>query len=181
MEMLVVGVALVAFDELGGLDEHAARAAGGVVDAAVEGFDDLDDQLDDGGGGEELAAFLPFGHGELAEEVFVDPAEGVAFDIDGDVVEGAEEADEGGVVDAAVVLREGAAQVFVVFLDGAHGVVDRLAEVGGFGEVQEGVVAGGIAQVEDAFGLVVVAGEGFAGVLGFEVGAGFVETAGRRI
>jgi hypothetical protein len=29
------------------LDEHGARSAGGVEDAAVEGFDDFDDQLDD--------------------------------------------------------------------------------------------------------------------------------------
>ena len=46
----------------------------------MERFDDLDDQLDDAGGREELAALLPLRHGELAEEVFVNLAEGVAFD-----------------------------------------------------------------------------------------------------
>ena len=70
----------MALDEVGGLDEHAARAAGGVVDLAVERLDDLDDQPDDRGRREELAALLALGHGELAEEVLVDEAEAVALD-----------------------------------------------------------------------------------------------------
>ena len=44
-------------------------------------LDDLHDQLDDAGGREELAALLAFAHGELAEEVFVNLAEGIAFDV----------------------------------------------------------------------------------------------------
>jgi hypothetical protein len=41
--------------------------------------------------------------------------------------------------------------------------------------MKEGVVAGGTAEIEDAFGLEIVAGEGVAGVLGGETGLGFVE------
>lgn len=37
----------MAFDEVGALHEHAAQAAGLVEDAAVEGLNDLDDELDD--------------------------------------------------------------------------------------------------------------------------------------
>jgi len=70
----------VALDEVSRLDEHAARAAGGVVDLAVVGLDDLDDQLDDRGRCEELAALLALGGGELAEEVLVDQPESVALD-----------------------------------------------------------------------------------------------------
>ena len=58
---LGAGALLVLLDEAGALHEHAARAAGRVEDAAVEGLDDLDDELDDGGGGEELAALLALG------------------------------------------------------------------------------------------------------------------------
>ena len=47
----------------------------------MEGLDDLDDQPDDGGRREELAALLPFCHRELAQEVLVDLAEGVAFEV----------------------------------------------------------------------------------------------------
>jgi hypothetical protein len=43
-------------DEPRGLDEHAARAAGGVEDAALVGLEHLDQQPDDVGGGVELAA-----------------------------------------------------------------------------------------------------------------------------
>ncbi len=71
-------VAAVGLDELFGLDEHAAGAAAGVVDAAGVGFEHLDQHADDGARRVELAAELAFGGGELAEEVFVDPAERVA-------------------------------------------------------------------------------------------------------
>ena len=40
--------------------------------------DDVDDQFDDRGGGEELATAVAFGDGEVAEEVLVDLSEGVA-------------------------------------------------------------------------------------------------------
>ena len=76
----LAGVVTVAFDEVGGLDEHPARAAGGVVDFPVEGFEDLDDEPDDRGGCEELAALLALGEGELAEEVLVDQPEPVTLD-----------------------------------------------------------------------------------------------------
>ena len=71
------GVLLVLGDEARRLHEHAAGAAGGVEDAAVEGLDDLREQPDDAARRVELAALLAFGAGELAEEVFVDAAEGV--------------------------------------------------------------------------------------------------------
>ncbi len=71
-------VAAVGFGKLFGLDEHAAGAASGVVDAAGVGFEHLDQHADDGARRVELAAELAFGSGELAEEVFVDSAERVA-------------------------------------------------------------------------------------------------------
>ena len=76
----LVWVVAVAFDEVGGLGEPPARAAGGVVDFVVEGFEDLDDEPDDRGGGEELATLPAFGEGELAEEVLVDQPEPVTLD-----------------------------------------------------------------------------------------------------
>ena len=59
----LAGVLTVAFDEVGGLDEHPACATSGVVDFAVEGFEDLDDEPDDRGGCEELATLAAFGEG----------------------------------------------------------------------------------------------------------------------
>ena len=61
------------------------------------GFENIDDEADDGSGGVELATLLPLGHGELAEEVFVDEAEGVAFLIHGDGGHDFEEFGEGAV------------------------------------------------------------------------------------
>jgi hypothetical protein len=59
------------------LHEEAARAAAGVVHAALEGFEHFDDQADDALGRVELAAALAGGNREFAEEVFVDVAEDV--------------------------------------------------------------------------------------------------------
>ena len=69
--------AAVGFDELLRLHEHAARAAAGIVDAAFVRREHLDEEPDDALRRVELAAFLAFGAGELAEEVFVDAAENV--------------------------------------------------------------------------------------------------------
>ena len=55
------GVLLVLGDEARRLHEHAAGAAGGVEDAAVEGLDDLDEQPDDAARRVELAALLALG------------------------------------------------------------------------------------------------------------------------
>ena len=67
----------VAFDEFLRLHEHAAGAAAGVVDAALVGFEHLDQHAHDRAGRVELAAALAFGAGEPAEEIFVDAAEDV--------------------------------------------------------------------------------------------------------
>ncbi len=56
-------------DKACALHEHTARPTGRVEDAAVVGLNDLDDEADDGSGGEELAAALALAHGELAEEI----------------------------------------------------------------------------------------------------------------
>ena len=74
----VGGILLLALDEVAGLDEHAAGAAGGIEDDAVVRLDHVDDGLDEGGRGEELAVILRALHGELHEEVLVDAAEDVA-------------------------------------------------------------------------------------------------------
>ena len=71
--------------EAGALHEHAAGAAGRVEDAAVERLRDFDEQPDDADRRVELAALLAFRAGELAEEVFVDPPEGVVVERGGDL------------------------------------------------------------------------------------------------
>ena len=43
-------------------------------------LDDFGEQADDGGGRVKFAAPLAFGHGELAEEIFVDAPEGVVVE-----------------------------------------------------------------------------------------------------
>ena len=73
----VAELAAVGLDELFGLHEHAAGAAGGVVDAAFVGGEHLDQAAHDAGGRVELAAVLAFGAGEAGQEVFVDPAQEV--------------------------------------------------------------------------------------------------------
>src|ERR1017187_5275606 len=74
----VGSIELAAFEEVAGLDEHAAGAAGRVENYAVVGLDDVDNGLDQGRRSEKLAVILRALHGELHEEVFVDAAEHVA-------------------------------------------------------------------------------------------------------
>jgi hypothetical protein len=71
----VAELAAVGFDEFFRLHEHAAGAAGGVVDAALVGGEHLDEAAHDAGRGVELAAVLALGAGEAGEEIFVHAAE----------------------------------------------------------------------------------------------------------
>ena len=77
-EREVARVAAVLADVLARLDQHAARAAGRVVDAhAWLRVDELDQHADDIGRGVELAALLAGGVGEVLDQVLVGGAEQV--------------------------------------------------------------------------------------------------------
>ena len=67
----------VRFDELLGLHEHPARAAGRIEDATVERLQHLDHQPDDRARRVELAAEFALSRSELTEEVLIDPAEDI--------------------------------------------------------------------------------------------------------
>ena len=130
-------------DEVAGLDEHAARAAGGIEDDAVVGFDDVDDGLDERGRGEELAVVLRALHGELHEEVFVDAPEDIAAGgAEHFAVEDAEDLFEEVALELVVVLGKLALQRLEVALDGVHRLDEGGAEVGPFGQLEQLVVAG---------------------------------------
>ena len=49
------------------------------------GLKDLDDEPDDAARREKLAALLPFGAGELAKEIFVDPSKGIVVEAVGNL------------------------------------------------------------------------------------------------
>ena len=95
-----------ALDEVAGLDEHAAGAAGRVEHDAVLGLDDVDDGLHDGRRRVELAVVVCALLGEFGEEVLVDAAEDVARRCAQHLgVERAHHAFEHVVVEVRVVLR----------------------------------------------------------------------------
>ena len=128
-----------------GLDEHAAGAAAGVVNAAFVGGEHLDQDADNGAGGVELAAFFAFRTGKLTEEIFIDAPEDIAGAVGfvgqdrhwragRSVPRGA--ACRGG---AGEVLGEDTFEGGVLLLDGDHGVINEGADVGLLGVVlQEG-------------------------------------------
>ena len=153
---LLAGVAAVTLHEVGRLREHAAGAARGVVDLAVEGFEDLHDEPHDRGGGEELAALLAFGEGELAEEVLVDEPEPVALDRSRQRPQEPHQLAEDVSGNAGIVLRQHAPEIRVVDLDAAHGLVQGLADVGILGQVEQRLEPGLLGQVQRAYSLVVV-------------------------
>src|SRR6266536_2127154 len=70
----VAELAAVGFDEFFRLHEHAAGTAAGIVNAASIGSEHFDEKTHDALRSVELAAFLAFGAGEPAEEIFVDTA-----------------------------------------------------------------------------------------------------------
>ena len=118
------------------------------------GLDDFGEQADDAARGVELAALLALGAGELAEEVFVDAAEGVVVQRGGNLGDLLEQFLEQGAGEEVVGLGQDAGELRVVLLDVAHGGVDLGADVRGFGQVEQVVEARLGGQVEDALGVV---------------------------
>ena len=106
-------------------------------------------------GREVLAALGALGDRELAEEVLVDLAEGVALDVAEDGVDRAQQADQRVVGQRLVGPGQDALQGRVLLLDRGHRVVDGLAEVVALLQLQEVREPGLLGQVEDALGLVV--------------------------
>ncbi len=126
--------AAMRLDEFLGADEHAARAAAGIVDAALVRREHLDQHAHHVARRIELAALLAFGAGELREEVFVDLAEDVLGAVgraaEADIAHQVDELAQALLVEAGpgVVLGQHALQRRVVALDRAHRVVDDLAD-----------------------------------------------------
>ena len=129
-------------DELRALDEHAARAAGRVEDAAVERLEDLDDEPDDGVGREVLAAALALLGGEVGEEVLVDEAEGVAGELGRERREEPQQLDQGRALQLLVAARQDVLQLRVGGLDRLDRLVDGLADVVALRQTRPGRTAG---------------------------------------
>ena len=124
-------VAALVLDEVAGLHEHAARAAGRVEHRAVVGLDDVDDGLHDRGRREELAVVVRLLDRELGEEVLVDAAEDIAGGLlDLLAVEEAHQVFEHLGLEDAVVLGQHAQQRLELGLDGGHRLGDELGQVG---------------------------------------------------
>ena len=135
---LAGGRLVVALDELGALDEHAARPAGRVVDPAVERLDDLDDQPDDRVRREELAAEPALARGEVGEEVLVDQPERVAGQLARQRREQPEQLDERGLLEPLVAARQDVAAARGSSASiSLHRLVDGLAEVLALGQIDQ--------------------------------------------
>jgi hypothetical protein len=107
-------ILLMLGDKARRLHEHAAGAAGGVENAAMEGFDDFAEQPDDAARRVELAAALALAHGEGAEEVFVDAAESVVVERRRNLGDFLQQLLEQGVGEQVVGLRQHAGERPVV-------------------------------------------------------------------
>ena len=120
-------------DELLAADEHAARAAAGVVDAALVGREHFDQYTHDAGGRVKLAAALAFGAGEAGEKIFIDAALGVLGAVggmaQGDIADQIDNLSESYLVEAysPEVSRQHGLEGGVVALDRGHCIVDQRA------------------------------------------------------
>ena len=99
-------------------------------------FDDLDDQPHDAGRREELAALRAFRAGELAEEVFVDPAEGVIVETGRDLGNFLEQFLQQRAVEDLIGARQHAGELGIVLFDVGHRLVNPLTDVGTFRQVE---------------------------------------------
>ncbi len=124
----------VGFDEFFRLHEHAAGTAAGIVNAAFVGSEHLDEEPHNALRGVELAAFLAFGAGELAEEILVNPAQNVfgtaCLIAHADSADKIDEFSQTVFVEcrSGVVLGQNAFQSRIVALYGDHRVIDNFPD-----------------------------------------------------
>lgn len=122
--------------ELGGLHEHAARTAGGIVYASSEGFDDVDQCFHHAFRRIEFAGVLAFLRRELRQAVLVGASEqvvGVAVFGHLHIGEQVDHFAEPSLVQfrACEVLRQDAFELLVLLFDEPHRLVDDLADLRG--------------------------------------------------
>jgi hypothetical protein len=178
-----VDAALMVADELLGLDEEAAGAAAGVVNAALGRLQHRHQRLDHRFGGVEFAAALAFGGGEFPDAVFVDAPDQVEVGLGAVERHVGEEVDQAG-DDAAVEafapedLGQRVLEGGVGFLDLAHGAVDLHPDLRGFGDGGDAGPAGGLGHPEDVLGEVFLGIFGVGVVLGFKLDALQIERSG---
>ena len=148
-----VGLHAGGADKVAGLDEHAAAAAGGVQQHTALRFQDIDDHLDQGFGGEEHPIVLGDILGKFVEEIFIDAADHVAAHlVQGAVVENAQQLRQKLVRENGVILGQNARQLLRLGLHQFHGVVDHLTQaVHGVaalvGQFRRGDVGGEVDQI----------------------------------
>src|SRR6266542_3889975 len=116
----------------------------------MERLDDLDDQADDAARREELAALLPFRAGELAEEIFVDPAESVVFQGFWNLRNLLQQLLEQRAVKNLISAGQHACEMRIVLFDIRYRIVDLLADIATFRQVEQMIIPRGRRQIDDA-------------------------------
>ena len=105
-------------------------------------LDHFGEEADDGRRGVKFASPLPFGHGEFAQEIFVDPTERVVIERRGNLGDLFQQFLEERTGEKVVGLGQDTGELRIVLLDVAHRVVHRFSHVGGFRQRQEMVETG---------------------------------------
>lgn len=158
------------------LDEHAARSARGVENAAPKWLQDFHDQADDGVRREVLPTAFAFLRSEIRQEVLVDKAERVAFQLGGQRGEQAQQLDERRPFQLLIPTRQDVLELRVGGLDRLDCFVDGLAYVVAFGQVDEVGKSRFVGDVEHRLGLVVGDGRRVAlGGFGLDLAADSLE------
>ena len=176
------GVVTLLAHVVAGGNEHATRAASRIEHLATRGLDDVHDHADERLGRKEDAVVACHRWSKLAEEVLVDAADDIiALLVEGRVVEDADNAAQQVIAKVSVGVRKDARERGVNGSDTCHGFVDRFADVGTIGQVEQVVIAGLLGDEHRAFGGVVRCLLGrFAtrdsGTLSFDLLVGALET-----
>ena len=118
------------------------------------GLYDFGEEADDAAGRVELAPALPLAHGELAEEVFVDPSERIVIQRGGNFRHFFQQFLEQRPREKVVRLWQNARELRVVLLDVAHGGINLCTDVFSFGKLEQIIEPSHNRQIEDALGMV---------------------------
>ena len=151
-----VDVAPVIFNEFGGLDEHAAAAAAGVIDPAIKGLQDLHQGAHHAGGGIEFTGQLALLLGESGQAVFIGAAQNVlavALLHHLNIGEQVHHISQAALVQLrpGKVLGQDVLEALVLRFNAAHGLINDGADLRGVGRCSNHAPTGIFRDKEDVF------------------------------
>ena len=111
------------------LYEHTTTPACRIEDTPLEGLDDIDDELHEGGRREKFSSALTFCESEFAKKILINHPEHISLDVRRYLVKIPKKAYEDTILETCIRFRQDTSELRVKLLDTLHCIVEELTDI----------------------------------------------------